>query len=487
MCDRAHTPVPDSDILPRVKQFNQLQKLLLSSLTGLLAIIIYCITMAPDLTWAHYSSDGGELITAAVTAGIPHPPGYPTYIVLGKMASMVPLGTIAWRFNLLSAVSAATAAAFVTATALTTLSGTRFQDIVSVATGLTFAFTALVWSQALVAEVYALNLAFISVFLWSLLTNRSPILSGLFLGLAITTHLSSLILLPLALVLISQRNWKELFVGFAVGLIPFLLLPILAQSASPVVWGDPATLSGWWRLVTGRLYYANLGLPDKDTVLARGIYLGNALLRQFAWVGWFVVVLGLTTKLVEMRVAIALSATALFYLIYSYLYQTDDAILYLLPIIVLISPLLAAGFSRIGSWSILVPVGLFLLNFQALNLHNDHSVRPLADKILNSAPENAVLLTAGDQSIFTLWYFHHVEEIRDDLYLVDANLLAFDWYRRRLSKQYADLIALEKDDLAGFRAGNGRWRPVCEVPPALGGVVRCSFGSQGSEDHDSGG
>lgn len=487
MFDRAHSSVPDSDLLVKMQRSSRLQKLLLPSLTGLLAIIIYGITMAPDLTWAHNSSDGGELITAAVTAGIAHPPGYPTYIVLGKIASLLPLGTIAWRFNLLSAVSTATAVAFVTATALSTLSGTKYQEIVSVATGLTVAFTTLVWSQALIAEVYALNLALVSIFLWSLLTNRSPKLSGLFLGLAITTHLSSLLMVPLALLLTPRRQWLDLFICTAIGLIPFLLLPILANSGSPVIWGNPTTISGWWWLITGQLYYANLGLPETGANLAKTAYLGNILLRQLAWAGWLFVVLGMTTRFVDRRVTISLSATALLYLIYGYLYQTDDVKVNLLPTIILLSPLLAAGLTRIGSWSILVPIGLFLFNYQLVNLHNDRSVRPLADNILSSAPDNAIMLTAGDQSIFTLWYFHHVEQIRDDLYLVDANLFAFDWYRQRLSKLYPDLVMLEKDDLAEFRAGNGRLRPVCEVPPDLGGVAICTPGSQGQQGHDSGG
>ena len=152
---------------------------LLPLVTGLAALVVYLLTMAPDLTWAHFGSDGGELITAAVTTGIPHPPGYPTYVILGKLASLVPLGTIAWRFNLFSAVCASAAVSFVCATLLDLLPSSKNKEIVSIAAALCAAFAPLFWGQALIAEVYALNILFLSIFLWSLRGGRAPILGVL--------------------------------------------------------------------------------------------------------------------------------------------------------------------------------------------------------------------------------------------------------------------------------------------------------------------
>jgi hypothetical protein len=127
-----------------------------------------------------------------------------------------------------------------------------------------------------------------------------------------------------------------------------------------------------------------------------------------------------------------------------------------------------------GAWTLIFPILLILLNFQTLNLRQERSLRPLAETVLHSAPENAILITPGDQSIFTLWYFHHVETIREDLYLVDANLFAFNWYRQRLRSFYPDLVALEVDDLEAFKKGNNPMRPVCDVPADLAGTATCS-------------
>ncbi len=81
-----------------------------------LALAVYLLTAPPGLTWAHDSADGGDLISAALTLGVPHPSGYPTWTLLAALFSRLPLGTAAWRVTLLSMLSAATAGALVAAT-----------------------------------------------------------------------------------------------------------------------------------------------------------------------------------------------------------------------------------------------------------------------------------------------------------------------------------------------------------------------------------
>ena len=59
----------------------------------------YLHTLCPSV----YVGDSGELITAAYTLGICHPPGYPVYCILGKIATIIfPYGNIAFRVNLVS-------------------------------------------------------------------------------------------------------------------------------------------------------------------------------------------------------------------------------------------------------------------------------------------------------------------------------------------------------------------------------------------------
>src|SRR5512139_860253 len=100
------------------------------------------------------AGDSGELITVAATGGVAHPPGYPLYTMLaGLWCRLVPFGGVAWRLNLLSALSA-TGAAAVLATAVVRASGSRAGALVA---AWAFAFSLPAWRYAVVAEVFLPN------------------------------------------------------------------------------------------------------------------------------------------------------------------------------------------------------------------------------------------------------------------------------------------------------------------------------------------
>ncbi len=70
------------------------------SLIFLLSFAVYLITLCPTV----YVGDSGEFTTAAYTLGITHPPGYPLYVLFGKIFTLIiPFGNIAYRVNLMSA------------------------------------------------------------------------------------------------------------------------------------------------------------------------------------------------------------------------------------------------------------------------------------------------------------------------------------------------------------------------------------------------
>lgn len=443
-------------------------------LTGVIALCVFSLTVARDLTWAHYSSDGGELITAAVTLGVPHPPGYPTYIVLGKLVSLLPLGSVALRFNLFSALCTALAAAFVSATALhyPRRDNLPVSPVVAVAVGLTFAFAPLVWGQARITEVYALNLAVIAALLWALVANRSPWLVGLLWGLSLTTHLTSVLMLPLLVLMRPPRQWVALFGGACLGVLPLLLLPFLALGDSPVIWGEPTTFSGWWWLVSGTLYRPNLVSLPTDALFGRMPVAFIGLLRQFAYVGWLLLPVAFTRRN-RTPMAWLLLGTAALYASYTLIYNSIDNVLFFLPGLLIAAILLTPGMRKLTVWSLLLPLLLLALHFISFTDTND-DVRGAVQALVESAPQDALLLTTGDENIFSLWYFQHVEGLRPDLIVVDANLLAFDWYRHRLAQHYPTVGGLERYDVAAFEAANAMMRPVCTGDLRLGKQLECS-------------
>src|SRR4051812_29274974 len=76
---------------------------------GVASLLVYLRTMCRTI----YVGDSGELAAAVHVLGIPHPPGYPLYVLLGKLFSvLVPIGKPALRLNLFSAVCAGASAVF---------------------------------------------------------------------------------------------------------------------------------------------------------------------------------------------------------------------------------------------------------------------------------------------------------------------------------------------------------------------------------------
>ncbi|HEY6332560.1 MAG TPA: DUF2723 domain-containing protein, partial [Blastocatellia bacterium] len=70
-----------------------------------LSLVVYLKTLAPTVTLV----DSGELIVAARWLGVAHPPGFPLYVLLAHLATLLPFGNVAQRVNFASAFFAAIA------------------------------------------------------------------------------------------------------------------------------------------------------------------------------------------------------------------------------------------------------------------------------------------------------------------------------------------------------------------------------------------
>jgi hypothetical protein len=165
-----------------------------------LALILYLLTLAPTVYW----SDSAELQRVAVTLEPPHPTGYPLYLLLGKIwTAVLPMRDAAWQMNLLSAVTAALAVGMVVW--LTQRMSGRI--LPAVASGCVLAVAASFWSQAVVAEVYALHALLVTLILIAALRDRPslPVLA-LLVGLGLAHHRMTLLLVPGLIVYLLLRR-----------------------------------------------------------------------------------------------------------------------------------------------------------------------------------------------------------------------------------------------------------------------------------------
>jgi hypothetical protein len=162
--------------------------------------ILYFLTRGS--TWALntiYTIDSAEMVLAAKTLGIDHPPGHPLYLIIAHLFSLLPFSRPDEGVILCSVFAAATAAALL-AYAIRTRSG---NDWAGLGTGWAFAFGLIVWFHASIAEVYALQLAGLAGFYalvvaWLRSKRPATFFAMCFvLGLTATTNiLLGILLLP---------------------------------------------------------------------------------------------------------------------------------------------------------------------------------------------------------------------------------------------------------------------------------------------------
>ena len=468
---------------------------------GLLSFLAYWATLAPGLTWAHDGADGGDLAAAVAVGGIPHPPGYPTYLLLGRLFAALPVGDVAFRLNLMSAACAAMAVGLVFVIVVLIVVCICGEDSLLVlgaaaAAALVFAFSPVFWSQAVITEVYALNALFVAlVLLLALRPRTSPVLISFVLGLGLGNHLSLLLLAPTALLVRLPAPWvRPLSLGasmkriascglaIASGLAVYLVLPLRAASNPLVNWGDARTLDRFWWLVSGGPYRPYVfGLPIAD-LPGRLSAWAALLVQQFGWIGIALALFGLWDMLAagrakkDGRVAWALLLLVGLYSLYALGYHTADSYILLIPVYLVAALWLGRGlYTAVTAvllwaagqkwWSgatqrfllVLAAVVLFLLpmaqyqaNQAAADLSGDRTARDYVDQALAVLPISAMVVTGSDEHTFALWYGQATRE-RGDVLVVDRDLTQFRWYRDLLRQRSPELVAVpDSDDPATY-------------------------------------
>ena len=462
----------------------------LAVFAGLLAL--YVATLAPSIM----GGDSGELTTAALTGGAPHPPGYPLFAMLARLFNALPLGhSPAWRVNLLSATSTAAAAGLLCAVVQL---WTREAAAGLVAAAL-FGTNTVVWRHATSVEVFGLNAMFVALaFLLWLSVERARECTAsrrlvfallLVCGLAMCNHHTFVFIgAPLALrsLWVGRRNLGFAGVAFAValglaGLLPYAYLWLVSHSPAAVSWGDQTTLDGLLAHVLRRNYGTfSMGQAGKGSAFVdEGTFfptlwqmLGHSLPR-FLWLAPLLAVVGFYRGMKsrhERHLAFILGAILAGYLLVfcslSNLSMERELYVTVLSRFCIQSDLMLAiaaglGFSwlaaasrarfpsveRRARWApacalVLLGAGAAAHAGECNQRHN----RVFADFVATafaSLPRNAIVITMGDHLTGSIFYFREVEKLRPDVIHLDRELLGFSWYGERKRRLHPDLTLPE--------------------------------------------
>jgi hypothetical protein len=295
------------------------------------ALGLYTRTMAPGALMD--LGDPGDLQAAVATLVVPHPTGYPLFVLLGWLwVHLLPAGTMAFRLNLLVAVFGALAVSLVYLLALR-LTG---RHLPAVGGALLFGLSYTFWTQTSISEVYTLNAIFVAAVLYLLVrwgqaragesadssTGSSYLLWAAFVyGLSMAHHRTMILLLPAIAVyvaLVDRRVYadRRLFtrlvalalLGPALYVFTFLRLMSQGNSAADVLWGT----------VLGASFIGSLGqAPDWGNIfwwlpLAQFGAVGMVAVA----LGWLSLVLRSASRRQAVLLALAYLGVSLFCLIY---------------------------------------------------------------------------------------------------------------------------------------------------------------------------
>lgn len=422
-------------------------------IAGLIALAVYVATLAPTVT----SEDAGELIAAAHGLGVPHPPGFPLWVLLVHTVIKLSPADVAWSANLSSGIFGA-----VCVGALVALGrGMGASVSVAVSAGLVLGFGRTFWSQSVIAEVYTLNAALLALALVCIVrwgqaspkdSDRGLRWAALFCGLGLANHYPLMLMVgpafaAYAVIKAGRGLFKVSRLLPIAGLVTapgllYLYLLWSAQRGPALNWGEPQDLGRLWAHVA-RESYRSLELGAEVTFADKRGFLLNFVDLWFRemnpWIlglagGLGVYALRRRSELVLLLGVIFLNSVVLLSVL-RFRFEAENVMRvneYYLASYVVSAAIIAMGLQRVVAWAgpgargYAVQGLVLLLPLAPLAAHgsaNDMSEYRLAEDfnryIMTSLPPDAIYFPSGDYVSFPSIYLQAVEGLRPDILIAN--------------------------------------------------------------------
>ncbi|XP_072721301.1 protein O-mannosyl-transferase TMEM260 isoform X5 [Ciconia boyciana] len=448
----------------------------------------------------------GELITAAYELGVAHPPGYPLFTLLAKLATgLLPVGSPAYRVNLLCGLLGAAAASLLFYTVFR-LSGSYAGGILAAGV---FSFSRLTWQWSIAAEVFSLNNLFVGLLMAltahfeeaSTAKERSKIskLGAFCCGLSLCNQHTIVLYIACIVPWVLSRLFRkaELSLGhllklglcFLAGLLPYLYLPASSYlNRARWTWGDQTTFQGFLTHFL-REEYGTFNLAKSETGSGMRELLVFQLAQMKSELSLPVLALALmacvstalpTKQQKSPVICLFAGMLCLYSLFFAWRANLDITKPLFLGVVerfwlqsnAAVAVLAGLGLATLASVGSTVLEGSRALpwlewlsalalvasqiwaNYSACDQSNNYVVDKFARNLLSSMPMGAVILLRGDLPGNALRYVHYCEGMRPDITLVDQEMMTYEWYLSKLAKH-----------LPGVYFPGNRWNPVEGVLP----------------------
>jgi hypothetical protein len=427
-----------------------------------LAGFVYVRTLLQGVSFGDWAE--AQMIPARV--GILHPTGYPLYTLLGKLFSVIPVGSVAYRANLLSAAAAAAAVGVAVLIAVRL----RVRPVVALGAALCLAFSGTLWQEATFSEMNGLHLLLVALLLHRALVwraerrNRDLLLGALLAGLCVSNHGLAITVVPIVVLFVLLDARHEIAAAplvlvaaagaFIVGLLPYLYLPLRALAAPGESYETFLTWDGFFAHVSGAQFRGDMHFMSVDSLRTAWTALPQVIdhLIGASNVAFIVVgVVGLLLLVLRDRWFGSLLLVLAGVNIYFYANYLGDLSHYLLTTWLILAIGLAIATDRVVSlvvagvgprgavvqYGILVlPLALLASNWATHDQSANDDGRRFTAEVFAALPPDAVLITYWDV-LTPLSYEHCVEGVRPDVSLRaydEAALVTCDAVERPLTE-----------------------------------------------------
>ena len=453
-------------------------------------LVLGAIAASPEPYWL----DSPEFTAAAQTLGIPHPPGHPLWVMLVKPFTLLPLGGIALRVALASALFSAFAALLLhllierlVAVAAPLLARIPATLIVLGGT-LTAAVSAGWWFQGVRAEVYSLQILlvlgavyplarFCTERTWS--DDRLLHLAAFVFGLSLCNHhFIALATLPAAippLVALARtrggggalRTAARLAGISATGLLPYLFLPLRSAAGAPVALGGVHSAADMAWVVSARVYQKSMLQEHAQALGERSLDAVFTMMGELtpvvvvaALAGCYLLLRGRRSRVAGAMLALLAGVTILLRSIMGFDPFNPDYYGYMLPAVSALAAAAAVfaavaldvlgrlvprgrGFAAVLATALLVlPVLEARRAKPQVDLSDFRATRLFVDLALDTAEPGTLVLTSYYKLFFALWSARHVDGTRPDVTVVNPHLFGYPGYLHATLAARPDLRGL---------------------------------------------
>jgi hypothetical protein len=407
------------------------------------ALVVYVRTLLPGVSFGDWAE--AEMIPARL--GILHPTGYPLYSLAGWLFSLIPVESVAYRANLLSAVAAAAAVGVMVLIAVRL--GVR--PVIGFAAALALAFTGTMWQEATFSEMNGLHLFLVALLLHRALVwraerrDRDLLLGGLLGGLCVANHGLAITVVPIVVLFVLADARREIGArpvlllkagaAFALGLLPYLWLPLRALVGPAEAYGPFLTLEGLFAHISGAQFRGDMHFASIDSVqaawaampqvaaqalslsnpvfVALGVFGVALLVLRDRWFGWLLVLLAVINVYFYANYYLG---NLSHYLLTSWLILAIGLAYAGETVVEMVVQRGGPRLSWVAYALLIMPAVLLASNWATHDQSANHDGERFTTEVFAALPPDAVLLTYWD-ALTPLSYKHCVEGVRPDVSL----------------------------------------------------------------------